>query len=321
MTKVIYTVCTPHFFCHAEVMVASFLKHNDGYKAFAFIINNEAGLTNNYTSSVFAILIASEDIVPGFTQMASQYNNFELCCALKPGCALFLAQKLNYQTIVYLDTDIYVLNSFSTAEKLLMENSVLITPHSTTPLPNDGLLPKEADGNNSGIYNAGFFAIKNDEDAIGFLNWWHEKMLLYCYVDFCKGFFVDQIWLNKAPIYFKKIKLLCNPGYNTAYWNLHERKISMAGNNYTVNAEFDLVFVHLSGYDIMQPTILSKHQTRYHLSELQALNQIYHDYATLVKARLDRNPIQHIEKKQKKWSVLRFFNKIIAFTGFAVTKK
>ncbi len=45
------------------------------------------------------------------------------------------------------------------------------------------------------------------------------------FIDLKKGLFVDQIWINFVPLFFKKVRIFLHHEYNVAYWNLHERMI------------------------------------------------------------------------------------------------
>ncbi len=130
----------------------------------------------------------------------------------------------------------------------------------------------------NGIFNAGFFAFKMDENGKAFLNWMKSRMIDQCYVDPKQGLNADQSWFNFVPVYFNNVKILHHAGCNAAYWNLHERIISKRDGKYFVNRE-PLIFFHFSGYSIKHPGQLSKHQDRISFeknSELKELFQLYH---------------------------------------------
>src|SRR5262249_33468015 len=92
--------------------------------------------------------------------------------------------------------------------------------------------------------------------------------------------FVDQRWADYIPSLFLH-HLLKDPGYNVAYWNLHERPIARVhGRVYARNA---LVrFFHFSGFDPRTPWLLSRHQSdrpRILISEHPELAALCDDYA------------------------------------------
>ena len=135
----------------------------------------------------------------------------------------------------------------------------------------------------NGIYNAGFFALKNDEGGMAFLNWWKNRLIDQCYVDLKHGMFVDQKWLNLAPVFFPSVGSLKHPGCNIAYWNLHERTLTKKDNQYFVN-ERPLLFFHYSGYSMNQPELISRHQDRTDMKDNPALKEVFALYQqTLIK--------------------------------------
>jgi hypothetical protein len=103
-------------------------------------------------------------------------------------------------------------------------------------------------------------------------------------VAFDVGLFVDQLWMNFAPVYFEKVMILKNHGYNMAYWNLHERKLVKTDQGYFVNdLSTQLVFFHFSGYVFSKPEVLSKYQNRFQFAdvpEIVPLFETYHSFVT-----------------------------------------
>ena len=106
--------------------------------------------------------------------------------------------------------------------------------HPDAPLPDD-LRPNEYDILLSGAYNLGFIATNCAGETGEFLRWWQRKMRKYCYVDHYRGYFVDQKWIDLVPGMFRGVHILMDPGYNTAYWNLHSRRVEPDNGGYTVN--------------------------------------------------------------------------------------
>jgi len=109
--------------------------------------------------------------VTDFEDMRRRYTLLELCCALKPWFALYLFKHYLPDHIIYFDTDILLFGALADVENELAENSVLLTPHLLSALPEDGKKPNMIGVIKTGIYNAGFFGVKNDVSGINFLNW------------------------------------------------------------------------------------------------------------------------------------------------------
>jgi hypothetical protein len=64
--------------------------------------------------------------------------------------------------------------------------------------------------------------------------------------------FTDQLWMTAVPSFFDDLFINKNSGYNVAFWNLLERKVSKNENAWLVNNE-PLIFFHYSKYNIEDP--------------------------------------------------------------------
>ena len=81
-----------------------------------------------------------------------------------------------------------------------------------------------------------------------FAKWWNSRLKLYCYDDIPRGIFTDQRWIDLVPAYFN-VKIIKNPGFNMAPWNLSTRHLSIIKKKILVNDRYKLVFFHYSGFD------------------------------------------------------------------------
>src|SRR6185295_17846028 len=84
------------------------------------------------------------DITPReIHNMTLIYDVLELATAVKPWV---LNRVLADDDVAcYLDPDIEVFASMAPVEKLARRHGIVLTPHSTTPFPRDGLLPSDFD--------------------------------------------------------------------------------------------------------------------------------------------------------------------------------
>jgi glycosyltransferase involved in cell wall biosynthesis len=196
------------------------------------------------------------DISPSeFHNMTVIYDVLELATAVKPW---LLNRVLADEAVAcYLDPDIEVFASMAPVEALARRHGIVLTPHSTTPFPRDGLLPSEETIRLAGVFNLGFIAVSRDAGA--FLAWWCERLRRECRVAIGSGLFVDQRWIDFVPSYFDHTVLI-DEGYNVAYWNLYERDVKLGSDGYEVNG-LPLRFFHYSGFDPLLPYRLSKYQT------------------------------------------------------------
>jgi len=206
----------------------------------------------------------------------------ELNTAVKPfAFDYFFNHYPESSTAIYFDPDILVYDQLIELEESFAENDIILTPHITKPIE-DIFSPQETDFLNTGLYNLGFIALKKTQNSFNFLSWWMNRLKDHCRIDFLNGLFVDQLWINLVPLFFKKVEILRHPGYNMAYWNLHERKLSFLNDKYTVNESYPLIFFHFSGYKIDKPYALSIYQNRFNFISRPDLTELFIKYSKLI---------------------------------------
>ncbi|GAB4489510.1 MAG: hypothetical protein OHK006_21310 [Thermodesulfovibrionales bacterium] len=114
-----------------------------------------------------------------------------------------------------------------------------------------------------------------------FLDWWKARLARYCMADVLHGLYTDQKWVDLTPALFEGVFLLREPGYNVAYWNLHEKEFSACDGEITVNGE-PFFFYHFSALTVDDLDLISKHQTRYRLSRFPELQTLFAQYRDLL---------------------------------------
>jgi glycosyltransferase involved in cell wall biosynthesis len=250
------TICAANYLPFAEVLGNSFLVHNPN-STFSILVVDAKKVT--YTkNNKFKYLTPVDLEIPAnvFENMAFYYNVTELSTALKPS-ALKALFKSGSTKVAYLDPDIQVFGELTELENALMESPIVLTPHTLTPIPRDGLRPTEADIMESGTFNLGFIGLSKSPEATKMLDWWEDRLRFDSIADPAEMLFTDQRWIDLVPSYFP-INVLREYGYNVAYWNLHERSLTIKNKEFFVNAK-PLKFFHFSGYRPDKPWILSKY--------------------------------------------------------------
>lgn len=279
--NLVFTLCSNNYLAQAICLGTSFLKYNHDY-AFKIGLVDRKDEVINYNQIPFEQIEVEKIGIASFDEMIRQYSITELNTAVKPFYfKYFFDLNQAIDKIIYLDPDILVYGPFTELEKVLAEDAIVITPHFTTPI-NDDKFQAENDFLNSGLYNLGFLAVKRSIESAGFLDWWADRLSHKAYINFAKGMFTDQLWINFVPLFFKNVKVLTHPGYNTAYWNLHERSLTEKNNNYFVNSTFPLIFFHFSGYDPLKPYILSKYQNRFTFENRKDVLPLFSGYSELL---------------------------------------
>ena len=173
----------------------------------------------------------------------------ELCTAIK-GQALVKFLEEGSEKVVYLDPDIAVFDDLKILENLLDQYDVLLTPHQTAPESDpEDIVANELCSMRYGVYNYGFYAVRNTENGLAYARWWRDRLVDYCFDDIPFGIFTDQRWGDMVPALFDNVCILKHPGCNVSTWNLTHRKVIGDGKGgYLVNGE-PLQFYHFSGFD------------------------------------------------------------------------
>ncbi|MCM0668646.1 glycosyltransferase [Flavobacterium tyrosinilyticum] len=282
--KIAFTICSNNYLAQAKILGDSLLDKNSDYK---FII----GLCDEISEDIDYSFFENTEIIPAsqfgiycFDEIIEKYDIVELNTSIKASFFKYLISKYeNLETIIYFDPDIQIFNKLSLLEKYLEEEDVLLTPHILNPIGVDDFSPAESSFLNYGIYNLGFLALNpKSQNVRDLLDWWEDKTLKIGFSRVSNGLFVDQLWINLVPIFFNKVKVLHEYGFNAAPWNLHERNLILKTNDeFIMNDNSKLVFYHFSSYNYTKPELFSKYYDRYNSvtlsKEVYELYNQYHD--------------------------------------------
>ncbi|HEX2642522.1 MAG TPA: glycosyltransferase, partial [Thermoanaerobaculia bacterium] len=275
----VFTIIARNYLAHARVLAASLARHNPRARLCVVVLDDPERKVS--TESSFDIVHANElpfDPPSDLYTMAAAYDVTELATAVKPWAFEHLFTR-GASVVIYLDPDIEVFDSLGPLEPLTRAHGLVLTPHITEPLPQDGQHPDERDLLIAGIYNLGFLAL-SDAAAKTFLPWWRQRLRRDCLNDPAHGLFVDQRWIDFVPALFSPA-IIKDPGYNVAYWNLPHRVFTDQGDRILVDGR-PLRFLHFSGFSPRAPHLLSKHQhptLRVRLSEARLLAGLCRRYA------------------------------------------
>jgi hypothetical protein len=157
---------------------------------------------------------------PDFERYIQRFNDLQQAAAMKGQLLKYLLETYpEEQHIVYLDPDMYVLGPFAELEQMLNGHEVVLTPHHLEPSePWD--CSREIGTLQDGTFHSGLVAIRNSREGHDFADWW-LTMIAGDFEGQPQGIFIDQPFLNFVPAFFDT-GVLRHPGYNLAFWNLHE---------------------------------------------------------------------------------------------------
>lgn len=196
----------------------------------------------------FEVVIANKMGIPGFEKMSFLYDVVELATSIKPFTFLYLMEEKGYERMLYLDPDIWVMDSLDSVFEKLDDVDFLLTPH-IVDIDICSKKNKEEHILNRGVFNLGFLGVRNSSTAYPFLNWWKNRLSTSCFRD--SVLFVDQKWVDYLPVFSSNYEVIRSKAYNIADWNYHERQLKkMNEKNYVLekNGSWESIkFFHFSG--------------------------------------------------------------------------
>jgi hypothetical protein len=215
----------------ARVLFHTLRRHHPDWELVALITDRPPpGLELDLSAEVFDRVVWVEDLDLGGQAWKSwlfKHDVVEACTAVK-GPFLHMACSSGADVAIYLDPDTALLNPLTPLLDELRDNDILLTPHLLQPEEAlSAVLDNEVSALRTGIYNLGFVAIRTTGEGARFAKWWNDRLLALCYDDIPNGLFVDQRWCDHVPAFFEKVKVLRDPGYNVASWNISRRRVSI----------------------------------------------------------------------------------------------
>lgn len=275
--KLAFTICSINYLAQAKVLQKSLQETNPDFDFKIGLCDrlDKVKITPEKIDGLDIVEVHTIGI-PAFDAMCDRYDITELNTAIKPFYFSYFFELGLWDKILYIDPDIQFFDSLALVNAHLENSDILLTPHFSTPIF-DGKEPSEQKMFVNGIYNLGFLGLRKSEQADAMLHWWKAKLEKECFMDIQNGMFVDQLYCNMVPLYFKNVAIEKNAGLNMAYWNLHERVLSKRNGEYFANEE-PLVFYHFSGMDAKNPDNISRWYKRFDLKTREDLRELFSNY-------------------------------------------
>lgn len=274
-----FTICSINYLAQARTLGQSLSLTNPDIRFFIGLVDKLDGveLEAEYETE-FPMIEIDKIGISDFKEMCDRYNITELNTAVKPFYfTYFFNQYPEAKNLTYFDPDIIIFQKLDELLSNLEKYPAVLTPHIGSPI-DDRLTPNELHHLNTGIYNLGFVAFRRKPETLEYIKWWEHKLRYECLIDLCDGLFVDQNWMNFLPVFVPDTYIENHPGYNMAYWNIHERTLESKNNKYLVNEKYPLIFFHYSGYDPGKQDVLSKYQDRFELKNRPDLHSVFKYY-------------------------------------------
>jgi len=276
--SIYFTLCSNNYLSSALALGDSIRRFLPDLKFIIGLVDQRDSQIDYLAFADFEVIPCFDLVYPEFEDMLSRYNIIEFNTAVKPFFFDYLfAKHPEAERIYYIDPDIIFYQSPVVLDQEWGDAEILLTPNliNTTTKPSTGELASLRHG----MYNLGFIGLKRGTESFRLIQWWKERLRTHCKIDKCRGIFVDQKWIDLAPLFFDKIKSVKHPGWNMAWWNFSERTLFFGNDIYYVNQPEDpLVFFHFSGFKPGERLITERLKSEEFSVDDPTLRALFDDY-------------------------------------------
>jgi len=255
------TILDANFILRVLALEKSLQAHGRDYLLHAVCTDTEAFTLLGKINNSRIHPIALQDIERRFPELKTvetKRQRYEYIMTCKP----FVLRQLletepSIDILTYLDGDLFFFDDPQAILKELGEGSMLLTPHRE---PDNA--PKKG---RHGIFNAGFIAVRNNDEGKSAMKWWSEQTLEWCFDRVEDNRFIDQKYLNQLPDLFKKVIVSSHPGLNAAPWNVGRHRFSLKRGTVTVDRQ-PLVFYHFHAFKKIKPWLYESGLSHYRVN-------------------------------------------------------
>ena len=284
---IVFTSICANYGHKARILAESVHRHMPAAKFFLCLTEREIPTALSEDSRFDRIILSREMWEGNFDRFIFKHDIVEASTAVKGAFFQWLMKEYPEEgCLIYLDPDCRVYSDFPEVKEALRSQPAVLCPHLLHP----GNLDMELSSTSHGVYNLGFLAVNNSCEAQKMINWWAERLYLYCYDDIPHGVFTDQKWMELAPCFFD-VKILRHYGYDLAPWGLLKTSIKKQGTDWQIQG-MPLRFIHFSGFGEVAEMCMQKWCD----DQNRDFRELYDEYA-LIHTAMDRDHIS-----QTPWS-------------------
>jgi hypothetical protein len=229
MKVICFSSFTFAYLNRARVLFSTLRRHHPDWHLVALITDRPPiGVKVDLGKELFDQVVYADELgIPDYQAWLFKHDVVEACTAVK-GPFVRAACESDADAVIYLDPDTALLTDLGPVVEHLADHDIVLTPHLLHPETHEtAVIDNEMSALRAGIYNLGFLAIRTTREGARFADWWSRRLIDHCYDEVPTGVFVDQRWCDHVPAFFERVKILRDPGYNVASWNVGHRKLSV----------------------------------------------------------------------------------------------
>lgn len=164
----------------------------------------------------------------------------------KPSLLLsVLAQAPPEELVTFLDADLYFYaDPCILLAELEHDDSILLHAHRYPPEWSHW-------AQDSGEFNTGFIAFRNDERGLAAVRWWRDRCLEWCYDRVEPGRYCDQHYVHDWPHTRDGVHVVQHPGAGVAPWNARRHELASRGGQPWIDGE-PVVFYHFQSLRLVR---------------------------------------------------------------------
>lgn len=181
---------------------------------------------------------------PRWLQLAFANEPAELAAALKPA---FLATLLGEGNVVYFDPEVEIFSPLTEIEAALADSDIVVTPHVSRLLPDDGKTPSMAELVAGGQFNLGFIGVRKSSQSAALLAAWQQLMTDPPDDGPGSGLCGEGFWAAAFPSLCERLRVLRADRFHVAAWNLAQRPLQWDGRTAPQTDDGPLVFMSYAG--------------------------------------------------------------------------
>lgn len=284
-----YTSFSYSYLDRARVLAASLKRQHPDWILWAVLTDRAPpGFILDWSREDFDHMITAEDLFGDTTNSwLFRHDIVEACTAVKGRALQHIMDQQGAEKIFYFDPDIALFNEMTPVEEMLNASAIVLTPHQLDPdnkVDHQAIRDNEITSLDYGIFNLGFVAVANCTEGRRFADWWADRLEDWCHDRLDIGLFVDQKWCNLVPCFFDDVKVLRDPGYNVASWNLSQRDMAFDMNGRALINGVPLRFYHFTKLGPVGDTM-----TRRYAGDNTEVYELWWWYRDQVRSNIDKN--------------------------------